>query len=112
MTIHTHPCERCGDHYQCLAPVEQGQCVSRLETSPEFRQCFLCNQGELPCDACDGERRGRWHCDLGQVLCEECEANEAEAAQARRDAEYYGGDTPQSDDERHQAAATVKREGR
>jgi hypothetical protein len=48
----------------------------------------------------------------GCVLCSNCSSDRAEAAYERSMADYYGGDTPQTDREHYEAAAKQKREMR
>jgi hypothetical protein len=48
----------------------------------------------------------------GEILCNDCRDARAEAAYERSMADYYGGDTPQTDREHYDAAAKQKREMR
>lgn len=116
MTCHTHECARCGEHYLCSAPLERNYdgwpavvCVTRMESDPKFQQCEPCNDGHLPCDNCDGERRGTAD-ETGEVLCESCATSRAEAAHERMLEDYYGGSGPVTLDEHYQAAAAQRRE--
>lgn len=114
---HTHACESCGEHYTCDAPMERNDdgwpnpvCVTRKESDNKFRWCLDCYEGRLPCDTCDGKRRGTFNDVTGEVTCEDCEQARAEAAHERMMEDYYGGSGPQTINEQYQAAVRQRRE--
>ena len=112
---HSHECERCHEHYLCSAPLERNHdgwpdpvCATRMEANPEYRQCELCNEGRLPCDHCDGARRGTFNNDHGEVLCDDCMTRMAEEAHERKLEGYWGASTPQTVNEQYDAAVAER----
>jgi len=79
------------------------RCAAEADREKKWRDKEPCEKCMETCDPND------WEPATHGDLCDEHEEQRNEAAYERSLSDFYGGDTPQTDAERYDAAATLKR---